>query len=443
MDTLAISPPVATRAMRQPTPDTAPAFVDRALWCLHTHRGRPAELLSAALARDPGNAAAHRLRCGMIVAADRRAARAELADSLVRLDAAPGGDRRHADAARAWLEGDTGGALERYGAIVIDQPFDLLALLVAHALDFRLGRRRMLRDRVAQVLPAWRTPMEGHASVLAMYAFGLVENGQHASAEAVARRALDIDAAHPGAVHVVAHVMDMEGRARQGLNFLARNEDAMREPNAFAVHLEWHRALFHFEQDELEAALRIHDARIAGAKVQGVSVLADASALLWRLGLRGTDLGWRWEVLADRWEAQALETLQPFFAMHATMAFAATGRADAATRASAAFRSGAALAWYPESLLAEPLCGALMAFGDGAYERCIARMEEVRDIAHRCGGSLAQCDIVQLTHTEAALRARRASLARALIAEREAQKPASRFTRLLRERVRRLLAKAA
>jgi hypothetical protein len=34
----------------------------------------------------------------------------------------------------------------------------------------------------------------------------------------------------------------------------------------------------------------------------------------------------------------------------------------------------------------------------------------VRHIAHRCGGSLAQCDLIHLTFTEAALRARRARL---------------------------------
>jgi len=59
----------------------------------------------------------------------------------------------------------------------------------------------------------------------------------------------------------------------------------------------------------------------------------------------------------------------------------------------------------------------------------------VRHIAHRCGGSLAQCDLIHLTFTEAALRARKARLARALVAERSAQKPTSRLNRLLQRRV--------
>ena len=51
------------------------------------------------------------------------------------------------------------------------------------------------------------------------------------------------------------------------------------------------------------------------------------------------------------------------------------------------------------------------------------------------GGSLAQCDIIHLTLTEAALRARNAQLARALVAERAAQKPASRLNRRLQQRL--------
>src|SRR5262249_52150294 len=150
-------------------------------------------------------------------------------------------------AALAWLDGKPALALERYGAIVIDWPRDILALFVAHSLDFRLGRRRMLRDRVAQMLPEWRATAPNYASLLAMYAFGLEENGQYRRAELMARRALDLDPGHLGAIHVVAHVMEMQGRASEGLAFLAAIESAWAEGSGFSVHLAWHRALFHFD----------------------------------------------------------------------------------------------------------------------------------------------------------------------------------------------------
>jgi hypothetical protein len=67
----------------------------------------------------------------------------------------------------------------------------------------------------------------------------------------------------------------------------------------------------------------------------------------------------------------------------------------------------------------------------------------VHGIAHRCGGSLAQCDIVHLTFTEAALRGRKTRLASVLVAERAAQKPTSRLNARLRARLRTLEPAAA
>src|SRR5262249_40270087 len=131
--------------------------IEHALDLVHTHRGNPAAEVDRLLADDPENVFGHCLRAALIVRADDTAARPALAASVTVIEALRPSTNdpahRHAEAARGWLDGDSALALERYGAIVIDWPTDLLALVVAHALDFRLGRRRMLRDRVAQVLP--------------------------------------------------------------------------------------------------------------------------------------------------------------------------------------------------------------------------------------------------------------------------------------------------
>src|SRR5262249_24188637 len=166
----------------------------------------------------------HRLRAAFIVSGDVAGARPSAVASIAAIEAACSDTnsrtRRHAAGARAWLDGDDALALEYYGAIVIDWPRDILALFVAHALDFRLGRRRMMRDRIAQVLPEWHSGVPGFASVLAMYAFALEENGQYRRAEKTARRALRIDPGHAGAIHVVTHVLEMQGRTREGLAFV-------------------------------------------------------------------------------------------------------------------------------------------------------------------------------------------------------------------------------
>ena len=93
------------------------------------------------------------------------------------------------------------------------------------------------------------------------------------------------------------------------------------------------------------------------------------------------------------------------------------------------------LSLLPEDALAGTLCEALLAFARSDYAACVEWLERVRDLARRCGGSVAQCDVIHLTLTEAALRARQERLARALVAERTARKPASRLNRLLKQRV--------
>jgi hypothetical protein len=96
---------------------------------------------------------------------------------------------------------------------------------------------------------------------------------------------------------------------------------------------------------------------------------------------------------------------------------------------------GNAASALSEDALAPLFCEALLSFSRRDYAACVEWLTRVRHIAHRCGGSLAQCDLIHLTFTEAALRARRERLARALVAERKAQKPASRLNQLLQQRL--------
>jgi hypothetical protein len=181
---------------------TAPLAVDagllsrceRALDMMLTQRGEAFAEVEQVLAIDPEHVVGHCLRCALIVRADSAASRSTLAASIAVIEAAhlhsDDPARRHAVAARAWLDGDPAGAATHYGAILVKQPHDVLALAVAHALDFHLGRRRMMRDRIAKVMPRWTAEVPGYASVLAMYAFALEENGQYRRAEKMARRAL-------------------------------------------------------------------------------------------------------------------------------------------------------------------------------------------------------------------------------------------------------------
>ena len=143
-------------------------------------------------------------------------------------------------------------------------------------------------------------------------------------------------------------------------------------------------------------------------------------------------------MLASRWEMQTLTGARSFYLVHAMMAFAAAERAVAAARLIEALPVtdlDETSSLSPEDAIALPLCEALLAFARNDYAACVGWLVRVRHIAHRCGGSLAQCDLIHLTFTEAALRARQAHLARTLVAEQAAQKPTSGLNQLLQQRL--------
>jgi tetratricopeptide (TPR) repeat protein len=429
----AMSPLLDARGLAVSTPDAVSLTrFEAALASLHASRGDALELIDAALARDAGFAAGHCLRAAALIMASEAPHEPALAGTIratERLgDRANDRERRHAAAARAWLEGDARLAAERYGELVIDYPRDSLALQLAHTLDFRLSQREMLRDRAAQVLPHWDESVPGFGFVLGLYAFGLEETGDYARAEAVARRSLDVDPANASAIHVIAHVMEMQGRTHEGIKWLESTRKIWESNAGFAVHSAWHLALFRLDLDETEAALRIYDRMLAPTADSPIGTLVDATALLWRLEIRGLDVRARWRALADCWSRKPLAGRRAFNLVHAVIAFTAAGRPTAARRVAELLRNDAATrsANSADDLtLAVPLTEALQAFGCGDYARAVERISVVRAIAHRCGGSLAQCDLIHLTFVEAALRSRRRRLAEALAAERTARKPQS------------------
>jgi len=92
-------------------------------------------------------------------------------------------ERLHLAAIAAILADDYGRAKALLGTLLQQEPRDVLALQVAHNLDYLTGDVARMGDRVAGVLPAWSTDMPGYHAVLAMYAFALEEAGDYAGAD--------------------------------------------------------------------------------------------------------------------------------------------------------------------------------------------------------------------------------------------------------------------
>jgi hypothetical protein len=404
----------------------------QALHSLHSGMGDADPAIDAALRADPDHVGARCLRAALLVMSGSDAAREPLArclrEAAVHGDAAVASERRHLAAAQAWLDGDAARALALYGQIAVDDPHDTLALRVAHQGDLQHGRTGMLRDRIAAALPHWRPGQSGRAHVLAMLAFGLAENGQCAQAETQARRALADEARHAGAMHALAHVYEMQDRSAEGIACLQDGCDWWSDSPSHAVHLWWHLALFHVERGELDAALRILERQLLALDQATPANCVDASALLWRLHLLGLDLAPAWACVADAWERIPLGAQRPFNEAHAMLAFVGAARWSSARRLTDMARDKAARLHDPHRVVLETalhVCEAAMAFGEGRHADASAWLQQLRHVAQRCGGSQAQCDLLQLTWIESAWRAGQTGLARRLLAERAVRRPRS------------------
>jgi hypothetical protein len=156
--------------------------------------------------------------------------------------------------------------------------------------------------------------------------------------------------------------------------------------------------------------------------------MIDASGMLWRLQLRGIDVGDRWARLADKWEPIAGAGNYAFNDMHAMMAFVGAGRHGAARTVLEAQRAAMDAGGDNASFTREvghAATRAILAFGEADYAQATELLRPIRSYAHRFGGSHAQRDLIDLTLIEAAKRSGREGLANALVAERTAAKSAA------------------
>ncbi len=395
--------------------------------------GDPVAAIDEVLAEHPDFVMGHCFKAGMLTQAMETRIYDDMLASVVAAEAlssqANERERGHTAALRAWVDGDFHAAVEYWETVLVDFPRDLLALQLVHLSDVLLGHTVEQRDCVARVLPAWHEGVPGYGFVLGFYAFGLEEGRDFSRAEELGRRAVAINPNDAYAIHAVAHVMEMQGRQAGGIWWMTSREEDWAHGN-FASHLWWHLSLFHLDLGQVDRVLQIYDQQLRSAGSTGDKYEElDAAALLWRLELLDVDVGDRWCELANKWEQSATDLLYAFNDVHAMMTFVADGRheaAEAVLNATERYVNQANDANVAMTrIIGLPFCRALQAFAKGAYGEAVDQLLPIRYRTHLLGGSHAQRDIIAWTLLEAALRAERFKLARALANERTAIKPTS------------------
>jgi hypothetical protein len=405
----------------------AVALLDQAIEDLAALAGDPVADAGAAVAAEDSLVLAHIYRAYLALYGTTPEGVATAAEMVKKLDEAVLGEREahHLRAARSWADGDWQAATRSLERALLCHPRDLLALKVAQDLNFFLGNRLELRDAAARVLPAWPQGLPGWGYVQGIYAFGLEENADYRQAESRARAALDHNPRDVWSVHALAHVFEMEGSQRDGVEFLTASADHW-SGSFFAIHNWWHRTLYHLELGEIDEALRLYDAPIrAGRSTEWLDVV-DAAGLLWRLSLFGVDITERAALLAADIDDLVGDPVYIFNDWHALMAFGLAGDRARVERVILANRHLTA----PTNRAAAEHAGldlleAFAAFAAGRPDRTIDLLIDIRPRANAVGGSHAQRDVIDLTLIAAAARAGDDSLARALVAERVARKPSA------------------
>jgi tetratricopeptide (TPR) repeat protein len=380
---------------------------EAAVLALRTQRGDALGLARAAARENARFVAAHQLEAWLLLSSrDLRQFRAagHVRNRLVGMPMSRH-EGLHSAAITVATGGDYAAAVRLLDRIVAEYPRDLVALMMAHVLDYYVGNIEALLRRSSRALPHWSAADPAYHAVLALHAFALEESGDYAAAESTARQALDLEPRDVRAHHVVSHVLEMQGRAEEGVRWMGARSAWWNGAGPASTHLWWHLALHQLELGRVRLALAVYDGRLQG---EALSELIDAASLLWRLHLAGYDVGGRFAGLADRWEPYAEDAHCAFNDLHAMMSFVGAGRWDCAERLLAAQARRVARPYGANHdmtrLVGLPASRALAAYGRQDYSQAEVLLRGLPPVAHSIGGSHAQRDVLQLTRAAAAQR---------------------------------------
>ena len=236
-------------------------------------------------------------------------------------------EQRFLAAIAAWQRGEVDTMIAELETIAEHYPRDLYAvrLCCMHKFYTRKDPDGALA-LVRKVVPA----AQDRAAMVGLLSFMEEEAKLFAEAEAHGREAVALDRTSILGQHTVAHVMEAEGRDREGVAWLRPFIDTWDDLNeSFYPHMWMHLGLFHLGLGESEAVCEIIDrgcfaryADLAPAQLYG-------AVLMVRAELDGIDLGDRWRVLAARIEKDRYVHVDPLTDLHLLYALERGGR-DAA-----------------------------------------------------------------------------------------------------------------
>lgn len=390
--------------------------------------------LGALLDADPSCVMGHCLDGYLHMLSSKRAGFQHATDALSRARSAAASEgsvsrreRLHLGALAAWTRGDMRDAAASWDATLAEFPRDIVALKVSQFVLSYLGESARMRETVERVLPAWDSAVPGYGFVLGCHAYALEEMGHYESAEAMGRRAIEINARDIWAAHAVAHVTEMQGRLHDGLSWISSLTGQWAQCNNFTFHLRWHEALLHLDLERFSRVLELYDDEVRRQSSDEYLDVTNAVSLLWRLEQSGVDVGARWGELADHARGHLSDHALVFADLHYLMAIAAAGDTDGVERFMESCERFATTDKGTEaSVMADvglALARGVLAHRRGAYGEVVDLLLPLRSRIRWIGGSHAQRDLFDQLLIDAARRGHRLDVATELLAERTSRRP--------------------
>jgi tetratricopeptide (TPR) repeat protein len=408
--------------------EAADAF-DRAVMAFLRYRTDAGRHLGAALKADPDFGFAYVLRGYFNLLTYNQANVAAAADSLAearkRASRMNGRETTHMEALAHWIDGDLDRLLRVWEEIFAEHPHDVLAFRLHHFNAFWLGRPDTMQAEIERVMPHWNSEHPAYGMMLSCRCFAHEESGNYTLAERAGRLAIEIDPADLWGAHAVAHVMEMQGRRSEGIDWLEGLEPNWEGANNIKHHLYWHRAMYHMERRDFDEVLALYDNGFRDMNSPLTLALPDmyidvqnAASMLFRLERHNVNVGDRWVELADKAEARIGDCLSAFTLPHWMMALAATGRTEAAERmieAMRVFGRGNTTVQRLVGKIALPICQAVLAHKQGKHEAALKFMRPIVSDMYLLGGSHAQQDVLEQLYLDSALKAESAGDVRLML----------------------------
>ncbi|PSB35244.1 tetratricopeptide repeat protein [Stenomitos frigidus] len=303
----------------------------------------------------------------------------------------------------SWAAGDVQQALAYHQALAENYPRDLVSASIGqyHHL-FASGSTQGLLKLIETILPA---NAENHY-VHGMLAFALEQNHQLEAAESAGRRAVAMQRSDPWAHHAIAHVLETQGRAQDGIAWLESVADTWEECSTFRCHNWWHLALYYLALNDIDKVLELYDRKVWGQAIHDYShCQVNAIALLLRLELQGVDVGDRWQAIGPSLPSQMHNHFLPLTDLHLIYGLVRSGQSNQAEQMLRSIERHAANRHYAlQSVWAEvvlPIARGFVAHAEGKWLAAITQMRPVLSQLQRVGGSHAQRQVFQHVYEHA------------------------------------------